>query len=99
MLNFGKNFTTKDFIDAEIFHSEPDCQKLILLSLEGFLCTISTKYEKVEKWIDLMMSNTSSLQIYGNFALCAGENSLIKIIDLVDLSLKGKFPKPPPLNK
>lgn len=43
-----------------------------------------------------MMGYTSSLQVYGNLALCAGENSVIKIIDLVSLSLRGKFPKPPP---
>lgn len=45
------------------------------------------------------MPKTSSLQILDNMALCAGENAVVKIIDLVSLSLKGKFPKPPPLNK
>jgi len=45
------------------------------------------------------MPNTSSLQVYGNLAICAGDNALIKIIDLISLSLRGKFPKPPPINK
>jgi len=45
------------------------------------------------------MQNTSSLQIFGNMALCAGNNAVIKIIDLVTLSLRGKFPKPPPINR
>jgi len=45
------------------------------------------------------MQNTSSLQIYENMALCSGDNAVIKIIDLMTLSLRGKFPKPPPLNR
>jgi WD40 repeat protein len=101
LINLGKNFTLRNYIDSAIFHNEeePNNQKLILLSEEGFLGTISHSYEKIEKWVDLGMPKTSSLQISGNIALCAGDNAVVKIIDLVSLTLKGKFPKPPPLKK
>jgi hypothetical protein len=45
------------------------------------------------------MEKTTSIEIYEGLALCSGNNALIKVIDLNSLSLKAKFPKPPPTNK
>ena len=64
-LNFGKKFSTKDFIDLAAHQG-----KILTLSSDGLLCIISKKEEKVEKWIDLMMQKTTSIEIYDNLALC-----------------------------
>ncbi len=45
------------------------------------------------------MPRAVGLKVVGNLALCGGDNALIKSVDLQHLSLKNKFPKPPPNNK
>lgn len=45
------------------------------------------------------MPRALGLQVVGNLALCGGDNALIKSIDLDSLTLRHKFPKPPPASK
>lgn len=49
LVSLGKNFATKNYIDCAIFQNkdETNNEKLILLSSEGFLGTISNSYDKV----------------------------------------------------
>lgn len=72
---------------------------MLLLANDGLLCIMQSNYEKIEKWIDLSMQKATALELVNNLALCSGDNSLVKIIDLESLSLLCKFPKPPPTNK
>jgi hypothetical protein len=74
-------------------------EKVLLLSSDGMLCIMAGKYEKVEKWIDLIITHASGLRVVGDLALCGGDNAVIKAVDLSTLTLKLKFPKPPPTTK
>ena len=68
----------------------------MLLSSEGLICIISPGYEKIEKWVDVMMQGAVALELVGSVALCCGDHALVKAVDLEKLVFKGKFPKPPP---
>lgn len=46
-----------------------------------------------------MIQKASSLQVYENMVLCGGDNALVKIIDIEQLTLISKLPKPPPKKK
>ena len=94
MLTFGKTFSSKDFVEL-VFYGE----KVLLLSSDGMLCIMAAKYERVEKWIDLVMPRALGLRVVGTLAVCGGDNSLIKSVDLETLTLRHKFPKPPPVSK
>lgn len=72
---------------------------MLLLSSDGMLCIMGGRYDRVEKWIDLVMPRAQGLRVVGNLALCGGDNALIKSIDLDSLTLRHKFPKPPPNTK
>jgi WD40 repeat protein len=103
VLTFGKTFSSKDFVEL-VFYRSPDTtlpqkEKIVLLSSDGMLCIMAAHYERVEKWIDLVISHAVGLKVVGNLALCGGDNALIKSVDLDNLTLKHKFPKPPPNNK
>ena len=90
-LTFGKKFSTKDFVDMSVYKG-----KILTLSSDGILCIVSKQLDKVEKWIDLIMQKTTSIQIFNKRAICAGDNAVIKVIDMETLILDAKFPKPPP---
>jgi WD40 repeat protein len=94
VLTFGKTFSSKDFVEL-VFYGE----KVLLLSSDGMLCIMAANYEKVEKWIDLVMPKAVGLKVVGSLALCGGDNALIKSVDLESLTLRHKFPKPPPPSK
>lgn len=46
-----------------------------------------------------MIAKTTSMDIYHSTVMCAGENAIVKVIDLDTLTLVRKFPKPPPVHK
>lgn len=46
-----------------------------------------------------MITKTTSMDIYQHTVMCGGDNALIKVVDLDNLTLIRKFPKPPPTNK
>lgn len=57
-------------------------EKVLLLSSDGMLCIMAARYERVEKWIDLVMPHAMGLQVVGSLAICGGDNALVKSIDL-----------------
>jgi len=60
VVSFGKKFSTQDFIDGRVVPKD-GVEKLVLLSSEGLICILSANYEKIEKWIDVMMQGVSAL--------------------------------------
>lgn len=46
-----------------------------------------------------MIAKTASMDLFQNTVMCAGDNALVKVIDLDTLTLVKKFPKPPPISK
>lgn len=60
VMSFGKKFSTQDFIDGRVVSRE-GTDKLVLLSSEGLICILSSNYDKIEKWIDVMMQGVSAL--------------------------------------
>lgn len=92
----SKKLALKQFVDIEIWKNY-----ILLLTSDGLLCLILKGYNeyKFSKCIDLMIQRASSLQVYENTVLCGGDNSLVKFIDLEQLTLISKLPKPPPRKK
>jgi hypothetical protein len=43
---------------------------------------MSGKYERVEKWIYLIITHASVLRVVGDLALCGGDSVVIKAVDL-----------------
>lgn len=39
-------------------------------------------YEKIDKWIDVMMQGAIGLELIGSVALCCGDHALVKAVDL-----------------
>lgn len=54
----------------------------MLLSSEGLICIFTPGYEKIEKWIDVMMQGSIALELVDSTALCCGDHALIKVVDL-----------------
>lgn len=77
VLTFGKTFSSKDFVEL-VFYQD----KVLLLSSDGMLCIMAAKYERVEKWIDMVMPRALGLRVVGSLALCGGDNALVKSVDL-----------------
>lgn len=45
-----------------------------------------------------MLKSLKGFAIFDEWAMCGGENSIIKIVDIDTLKLVATFPKPPPIN-
>ena len=46
-----------------------------------------------------MMQGAVALELVDSIALCCGDHSLVKAVDIDKLAFKGKFPKPPPISR
>lgn len=82
-MTFGKTFSSKQFVQLTFYQSHNlQKNKVILLGSDGMICIMSGNYEKVERWIDLVMPKALGLKVVGNLAFCGGDNSLIKTVNL-----------------
>ena len=88
----SQKFSLKTFIDVSICGEN----RVYVLSSDSILCILN-KSRVLEKWMDLKMTNTFTLEVSTDYIFSGGADGIIRIFNTSKLEHLRTMPKPPAL--